>query len=300
MPRETWGITECSRTMIRFILFLKKIYVPLLFILLEALALNFYANSTSYTKARLLGISNAVVGRIYKQFASVGDYFGLRRENEALVSEVARLQNELEAFRMQTGGAQPTDSLLALTGEAAKYYYTTAYVINNSITRQENYITLDKGRRDGVEPNMAIVTPQGTIVGYVLNCSDRFSVGISVLNINFKTGGNIRGKDNFGSLYWDGLDHNYVVLSEIPKYADLQPGDTIVTGYSSIFPPDVEIGCVESFELTSSNYYKVKVKLSTRMSSLKRVLLVRYADAVEQRLLEEQTINGGFAEDYSN
>ena len=272
----------------KLILFFKKIYVLLLFIVLESLALHFYAGSTSYTKAKLLGASNAVVGSIYKQFADIGDYFGLRHENDVLLEELTRLRNEFEVYRATH--RIPVDSLASPEGEVAEYIYSTAYVINNSITRQENYIMLDKGRRDGVEPNMALVTPEGTIVGYVLSCRNKFSVAISVLNTNFRTVGKIKGKESFGSIYWDGRDHSYVTLSEIPKYTEIQPGDTIVTGYSSIFPPNLEIGRVESSQMNPTGYYDVKVKLTTRMSGLKRVFLVRYADAVERMLLEEEVL----------
>lgn len=70
--------------MIKFFLFIKKIHFLLLFILLESLAIHYYANSTSYTKVKLVTASNYVVGGIYSQIAGLNSYFHLRRENQAL------------------------------------------------------------------------------------------------------------------------------------------------------------------------------------------------------------------------
>ena len=109
-----------------------------------------------------------------------------------------------------------------------------------------------------MRPDMALVA-EGGIAGYIVGCSDRFSVCLSVLNRNFRTSGKIKGDDYFGSVYWDGTSYRHLTLSEIPKYAQIHAGDTIVTtAHSSIFPPDLTIGTVESFELNNATYYDVE------------------------------------------
>lgn len=270
----------------RFVWFIKKIYVFVIFVFLEIAAMNYYANSTSYTKAKLLSATNVVAGGVYRQTAALDDYFGLRAENDRLVDRIAELSNELERYRE----AAPDIDLVTIRLEegVGDYVYTTASVINNTLSRPENFITLDKGRRDGVEPNMAVITPEGTLVGYVLDCSERFSVAMSLLNIDFQTSGTIKGKEYLGSVFWDGVSNRYATLSEIEKYGDIAVGDTVVTTeYSSRFPPGVVIGTVDSYEMKQMAYYDVKVKLATRFGSLNRVLLVRYHDIVERMMLEE-------------
>ena len=270
--------------MTKFVLFLKKIYVGLLFILLEAFALHFYANSTDYTRAKMLAVSNTAVGGIYGVFADIGAYFSLGKQNRMLVGEIARLQNELESYQRDASVQRLPE------GEIGLYEYTPARVINQSVSRQENFISLDRGLRDGVTADMAVVTPDGCVAGYVLACSEKYAVAISVLNTSFRTSGAVKGKDFFGSVYWDGVDHRQVVLSEIPKYAQLAVGDTVVTTqYSSIFPPDVLIGTVAGWELKNATFYEVRVDLATPMSRLKDVLLVHYTDAAERRALEQET-----------
>lgn len=257
--------------------------MSLLFIVIELVALNYYASSTSYTKAKMLTASNHLVGGFHRVLSDVGDYFGLRKENDMLLEELAALRNELEELK----SVFPGDIEDFENSHGGEYSYITASVINNSVTRQENFITVDKGERDGVRINMALVTPDRKIVGYVLDCSENFSIAISVLNREFRTGGRIKGKEYFGSLYWDGVSPDYITLSEIPKYADIEPGDTIVTGYSSIFPPDIEVGTVVETEMTRSNYYTAKLRLSTPMARLGRLFVVNYVDIHERMLLEE-------------
>ena len=260
-----------------------------IFIVLEVIAINHYSDSTSYTRARMLSATNTVAGGIYKQFSEVENYLHLRRENETLVDEVVRLRNELEAFRASALESYPllggilSDSTL---GEAADYVVMQATVINNTLTRRQNFFTIDKGRRDGVEPEMAVLTPEGHIVGYIMECGERNAVGISVLNTEFRTSGRIKGTDYLGSVLWDGRDPQFVTLSEIQRYADISVGDTVVTDYSSRFPKDVTIGTVEDYEMTDAGYFNVKVRLTTRFSSLRKVLLVKYYDQAERLWLE--------------
>ena len=282
--------------MIKFFLFIKKIHFLLLFILLESLAIHYYANSTSYTKVKLVTASNYVVGGIYSQIAGLNSYFHLRRENQALARELAELRNRMDGIRIPRSAADSAalaagDSSVIFNGGVRQYEYFSAKVVNNSITRQENYIALNRGADDGLMPDMALVS-DGGIVGYVLGCSDHFAVCMSVLNRNFKTSGRIKGTDYFGSVFWDGSSYEHVTLSEVPKYAPLQVGDTIVTtDYSTIFPPDVLIGTVESFSLHNATFYNVKVKLHSNIAALGNVLAVKYLDAGERNALEESVTN---------
>lgn len=269
----------------KLILFIKRVYVFVIFIVLEVIAINYYSNSTSYTKARMLSATNTVAGGIYKVFARVDDYFHLRRENDSLVEEIVQLRNRIAEYE-----ALPTEPDVhshGIEGEAADYVVMQASVINNTVTRPENFFTIDKGARDGVEPEMAVVTPEGYIVGYVMECGERNSVAISVLNTEFRTSGRIKGRDYLGSILWNGRNPDYVTLSEIQRYAEIVPGDTVVTDYSSRFPKDMMIGTVEDYEMTEAGYFNVKVKVAAKFYALRKVLLIKYYDMAERLWLEE-------------
>ncbi|MDD3107643.1 MAG: rod shape-determining protein MreC [Alistipes sp.] len=279
--------------MIKFILFLKRIHFVLLFIVLEAFAIHYYAQSTSYTKARLITASNYMVGGVYSQMSGLNSYLHLKHENTMLMQQIAALQNELEGYRhrpaLPDSVIRKDSTLYRCLQDTSlqQYAYLSAEVINNSLIRQENYITLNRGIEEGITPDMAVIA-DGGIVGYVIGCSDHFSVCMSVLNRNFKTSGRIKGSDFFGSVYWDGVSYEHVMLSEIPKYAKVQAGDTIVTtSYSSRFPPNVMIGTVESYALNNATYYDIRVKLHAKIAALNNVLTVKYLYEQERDGLEE-------------
>ena len=192
---------EILRDMQKLILFIKRVYVPLLFIIFEIVAVRYYAHSSSYAEARLLTASNRIVGGVYGAISGIGDYFGLRRENMLLLDEVARLNNELTRYR-ENEVYQLLDSLGSEI--ETKYTYMTARVIRNSVGRMRNFITLNKGLRDGGETDMAVLTPSGAMVGYVISCSERYAVCISILNVDFNASGKLAGDGHSGSIYWDG------------------------------------------------------------------------------------------------
>lgn len=274
----------------RLFLFFKQVYVPLLFIILEVVAINYYAQSTSYTRAKILGATNSVMGSVYTAFSDIKHYFSLSKENRALVGELAELHNEFEKYK--AANPQPDETPELPESEASKYFYTAANVINNTITLRENFLTLDKGILDGIEANMAVITPEGTMVGIVQACSEKYAVCMSVLNEKFRTAGRIKGSDHFGSIFWDGASEDMVQLTEVSKYADISVGDTIVTDHSSIFPSGIVIGTVESWEMVADSYFDLEVKLATPLTSVNKVLLVRYADQLERMMLEAEAAEG--------
>ncbi len=266
--------------MYRFFLFLKKVGFVLLFVAIEGFALRYFAESSSYNQGKMINAGNFLVGDIYTGINRIKHYFSLGRENRLLNEQIAALHRELQQAR-ESGGGEPSDSAASRRGEIP-YLFSTARVGNNSIVRQKNYITLDKGLRDGVRPDMGVLAGGG-IVGYVVNSSDRFSVAISILNTDFRTSGKIAGRDYTGSISWDGLRTDEVVFSEVVKYAPLEVGDTIVTtDFSSFFPPDIPIGTVKSFELINGTYYQARLRLIAEPGALNRVVLVDYRDRDEK------------------
>lgn len=272
--------------MSRLLSFFKKISFVLLFILLEIVAFRFFIDDNIYQKAKILKASNYVVGGLYGRVSAVEGYFGLKRENQKLMDEIARLNDQMG--RMTLAGS--VDSLGVILDSASvtqMYDYMSVKVQNNTINKRENYIIINKGSADGVQRDMALISTDG-IVGYVIECSDHFSVAMSVLNVNFRTSGKIKGDDFFGSIYWDGMTYDEVVLSELPKYSQFEIGDTVVTtNYSYIFPPDQVIGTIISSELINATFYEVRVKLAADMSRLNLLLAVKYQYKEELKTLEE-------------
>ncbi len=266
--------------------FIRSVYVAVLFVLLEALAVSYYARSSYYTEARLLARSNRVIGGAHALFGGVRRYFGLERENRLLLERVAQLEERLSGY-VEAETAARLDSYMQELGEP-KFRFITASVVANTVNRPRNLITINRGRRNGVVPDMAVLSPDGAMVGYVVDCTDRYAVVLSVLHTSFRASGKLAGGDYLGSVYWDGNDPHIVMLGDLSKYAEPKEGqDVVTTGFSQYFPEGVRIGWVESAELNEVRTgYTVRVRLAAEMSSLTEVLLVENRDRLEIESLQ--------------
>lgn len=268
--------------------FLEKYYFLILFLLLEGFSIWLLVDHNYYQKASFGRLSRSVIGVIDNQISSISNYLQFKQtnielmlENVALRNEITRLKNRLENNRLNG-----TDSIGSI-----KFTYSTARVVNNSINKQNNYITLNAGSNEGIQREMGVITKDG-IVGVVASVSSNFSTVISLLNTDLKVSAKHRRSGSFGSLYWDGLNYREVILSEIPQHVNLTPGDTIVTsGFSSIFPPDIPLGTIVDFTLKDGSFYVVKVKLLSDFKRINNVYIIKSHQAAERSLIENQKQN---------
>ena len=279
--------------MYKLIEFIRRIYVVLLFILIETIALNYYARSSFYTQAKILAHANSVTGALQQSIFSLRHYFTLSSENEMLAQRVAELENALTIYREQERQMQ-TDTLTmaamdsTMLASLAQYRYTTARVISNTINSSHNFITLNRGRQHGVLVDMAVVTPDGAMVGYVLECSERYSIVMPMLNTEFRTSGKISGDEHFGSISWNGTSPHRVQMSELTKYSEFEVGDEVIaSGLSQYFPEGVRIGYVESLQENENHTsYDVEIRLAADMTRLSNVILIENTNYTEIYELE--------------
>ena len=262
--------------------YLLRNYAFVLFILLETLALTMVFNYNSFQKAKYLNSANQITGFVYSMYNSISGYFGLVRDNRELAEENSRLRMLLENSPMIVDAdALLNKELLPDT----TIRYTVAKVINNSVSRSFNYITLDKGSKDGIKPDQGIISARG-IVGVVGQVSESYSMGLSVLNRRWSVSAKLKDSGYYGSLQWLGNDYRFARLSEIPLHVNVAAGDTIVTsGYSAVFPEGILIGTVSDFTRPDGeNYYSINVQLSVDFKSLSHVEVVEIAG--KQEILE--------------
>lgn len=271
--------------MYRLIEFIRRIYVVLLFVLIQAIALSVYSSSTHYTRAKLISRAMGITGGVQDIIADVDHYFGLNEQNEMLARRVAELENQMDIYRQAVDTLLSSEQVrMAITEATAQqlqhYRYITARVVANTINRPHNYITLDKGTAQGVEPNMGVITPDGNMVGYVVDCSEHYAVVMPIINIDFRGGGklDIEGdtENRIGSISWDGRDASRVTMSDLLEYANPKAGDK-VSSNSHYFPPmmKVNVGEVESISKSKNkNTYEVVLRLATDFSSLDHLILV--------------------------
>lgn len=217
-------------------------------------------------KIGLLTMANGLSGSVMEAKSSVVHFFSLGQENSKLASENARLQAELFSLREAVRDIQ--------TEKYAKSGVVTARVVDNSIRRDDNYITINRGRRDGVNNGMGVYDSNG-VVGIVAITGNNYSIVMPIINRQSSISALIKGENSFGFIEWEGGDPSIAELRDLAYYSNVEVGDTVVTsGYSGIFPKGVEIGVVESVESIEHGYsLRVRVRISSNLSNLDWVYL---------------------------
>jgi rod shape-determining protein MreC len=265
--------------------FLLKNSNRLLFLLLLVISFSLTIESHSYHKSKIISSANFFTGGIYEKINNIDEYFGLRKQNEELAQENARLKSIL--FNQKDTTKLPQiDSVKGVR----KTNIIVSKVIRNPYTTLENYITINNGSVSGIKPNMGVINSAG-IVGIVENTSKNYATIISILNVNIKINAKIKKSNHFGTLSWNGKSTGFAQLTDVPRLASVRKGDTIVTGAESrVFPENIGIGTIENvYTDEETNYYTLNIKLFNDMTNLGHVYVIKQKDAKEIEQLENQT-----------
>jgi rod shape-determining protein MreC len=263
--------------------FIARYHNFIIFLLLETLAIYLLANNNSYHNTQLVKAINSVTFGLEKRITNVRAYLRLNEINASLANENSLLKNEIEKLRREENTVffSVNDSL-----RQQQYNYTTAKIVNNSINKQKNYITVNKGKFQGIYPDMAVTGPSG-VVGKIVSSSDNYAIAMSLINLDFRLSTRIRRNGYFGSLNWDGRDYHYAILNDIPNHIKLSLGDTIeTTSYSAIFPEGLFVGTISGFVNANSDFYTISVKLATDFKNLEYVDIIGNLRKTEQQELE--------------
>lgn len=264
--------------------FLNRYHVLLLFVLLQVASFLLIVESTHYQSSRLINMLRGISGPLYEYATDLRDYLNLYEENRMLSLENTRLKNTLaKVIREEEVYFFTRED----TANQQRYYYTRAEVVSNSVNKQKNYFTLNKGSDDGLEPDMAVISSEG-VAGIIRGTSKHYATAISLLNLDFRLSAMIQKNGYFGSLAWDGEDYRTARLYEIPGHVPVQPGDTIITsGYSALFPKGVPVGIVQEAKLGEGNFHEIIILLSVDFRRLNHVQVIHNLTRTEQKELEE-------------
>lgn len=245
----------------------------------------------SYQCSVYLSTANAVSARLLRGKDKVTSYFGLAEKNRTLVEQNALLQERILALEsmstlhlLDSLSKEETLQRIHRTG----YRITPAQVVDKSINKTDNYITLDRGTADGVEPDMGVLGVDG-VAGVVYKCTEHYSLVMPLLNSKSRVSCKVYGSGDIGYLQWSGGDSRYAMLHDLPRYADVAVGDTIVTsGNSSFFPEGLMVGIVsELYPSQDGLYIALKVELATQFSRLEHAFVLGRMDADELVALQE-------------
>ena len=210
------------------------------------------------------------------------------RNYAQLEQRVATLQHENAQLRQRLCAAPGSGT--ESRGAVPPYAVLAARVVNNSVVKQENYLTLDKGQCDGVTPGMGVVAAQG-IVGQVKQVSDHFATVVSLLHPRLWVAAEVATSHVLGAVRWEGRHPQQAQLLHVPRHVSVQVGEEVVTaGYNAVFPPGLPIGTVQQVDSPQeAPFHQVTLSLHAPFSQLQRVYLIKKNHQQEQHDLEQQT-----------
>jgi rod shape-determining protein MreC len=264
--------------------FLARYNNLIIFLFLEGIAIYLISTRNNYHNSRLVNSVRGVTYGIEQKINNTKSYLSLHEINENLAAENVALKNLLAKL------TRSESSLFFSVDDSShkqQYLHTSAEVIENSINRQKNFFTINKGESQGIKVDMAVISAN-SVAGVIVGCSRNYSVAMSLLNPDFKLSARIRSNGYFGSLSWDGRDYRYAVLSEIPQHVLVNVGDTIeTTGYSAIFPEGAIVGTVSDYEKFGGDFYKITILLMTDFKKIHFVDVIGNMKKTEQLELEK-------------
>ncbi len=262
-------------SIIRFII---RYQFVLLFLVLETFSFWLLSKHTYYQQSKIENWAVSVSGFANKKANAIGSYFHLRKENNVLAEQNLALRKQIAVLSTQIETLTEDTTALGLD---SIYRFIPAKIVNNSVNKRHNFLTLNNGTNHGIETEMGVITSDG-VIGIVAGVSPNYSTVISLLNIDLKLSAKLQKSNHFGSLYWEGEHYQQVTLGDIPHHVPISIGDTIVSsGFSSIFPENIPIGVVHDYSVKGSNFQTIKVDLFRDFKKLYNVWIVTNTHKVE-------------------
>lgn len=262
--------------------FILKNSYKLLFLLLLSISFYLIIKTHSFHRSEYINSSNYISGSYFNKVNEINEYFSLKQKNKDLAVENAYLK-ELLFNKKDTILTSKT----IFRNNLNNYNVVVSKIIKNSFNTRENYLTINSGKKSGIEIDMGVINDKG-IVGIIEKTSPHFATVQSILNTKSKIHAKIKNSDHFGTLLWDGTNVGFVQLTEVPRLASFKPGDSVVTGANSeIFPENIPIGKIDKIYINKkTNYYTINIRLFNDMTALGYVYIIDNKRKKEKRQLE--------------
>lgn len=266
------------------IAFFRRFRVFLVFVVLQIFALSAYFSFMQFPRSQYLTSASYVSGNIMEVRNDITKHFNLSLNNDKLQKENSWLRQHQPANfqRLESKKVRIDDTLYE-----QQYLFIPATVINSTVTRRNNYFTLNVGRAQGVVRGMGVFSDKG-VVGIIHNSSDHFSVVKSVLTENINIDVLVEPIGLFGLLKWDGRDSRRGTITGISNDLKIKKWSRVVTrGGSGIFPRGLKVGKIEELKpIEGKPLWDVVVRYSEDYRTLQRVYVIKNLMQKEQRDLE--------------
>ena len=225
------------------------------------------------------GVFSEVQRAVSGTVASAGGLWNAYVELQAVRAENESLRRELDAVRLQwqmdRAGAQRVPRLESLLGlrDSAGLATLGARIIAGDATPYFRTVTIDRGRRDGVRRDAAVLSATG-VVGRIVDVPGYRASRVQLLIDRNAAAGALIERTRVAGLVMGGEDDEWLRMSYVSNLEDVEVGDTVVTsGSDGIYPKGFVIGDVTLVARGPGLYRTIHVRPRIRFGDLDEVLV---------------------------
>ncbi len=263
-----------------------KEYLILTFFVVISLILIFNNDNTQIRFLRAFAIG--FVGTLQSGVSAVPNVFELQNENKYLREKNIELANEVASLKEAKLENIRLSKLLTLKDKNI-LGVISAKIVNKSLVQTRNTITINAGENDSIKVNMPVVTDDG-LVGKIVGVSKNYSIAQILYNKDLRISAKVQRSRVDGIFTYDGVGN--LVLTNVPKAADVNPGDLIITSeYSNLFPGGIPLGTVLETGNLDNLFKKITVKPSVNFNILEEIFVVKSQPNKEKNDLEKLFMN---------
>ena len=253
----------------------------LLFLIIESFSIFLFISNNKYQNSRFILSINEYASIVYSYSDAITNYIHLKEKNKFLSEENAKLLSLIE---------NQDNTISKSIYFNNNFIYKSTKIINNSINKRNNYLTINKGIAQGVRDGMGVITQKG-VIGIVQSSSKNYSIVISLLHNKTSVGVKLKKNNHFGILKWCGYNYKEASINNFPSHIDISIDDTIVTSsYSMIFPENINIGTVKEINV-AEGYYNIQIDLFEDFNQLNYAYVVESQSIIEKKVLEKSIGN---------
>ena len=256
------------------------------FFLMEGFSLAMLFRFNNYQGSVYFTTANSLVGGIYSAADGVTSYVSLGTVNEQLEAENMLLREEVHMMKRELA-MHRIDTIRFNGFNHSKYRFVGAQIINATTNHSYNLLTIDKGEKDGIRPEMGVICSSG-VVGIVYLTSDHYSIVMPLINVKSRISCRLKQHNAFGTLEWQFGDTRSAYMTGVPLHIQIAQDETVETnGFSDIFPSGIPVGTVQNVEQSADGLsHKLKINLAVDFSSVRNVSIITNYHHAEKKKLE--------------
>jgi len=214
----------------------------------------------------------------------------LRSENQNLRERVAALEQKVIDYQEASVENLRLRRLLDFRS-TLQAETIPAQVVLHDLTGWFQTLMVDKGFRDQIAPDMAVVNDEG-IVGRILDVSDRYARVLLITDPGSSIDAIIQRNRVRGVL--SGRDANTCILKYVRGNLEVQVGDLVVTsGKDGVFPKGLRLGTIQGvYKDPLDLFQRIEVKPLVRLSTIEELLIIKRDVTPSDKMLGTDSRSG--------